>query len=329
MTRIVIAGAGSIGLFVGGLLQHAGHSVSFLGRARILEALRDTDLRLTDFTGLDLHITPEVLSEDPTVLADADLILVTVKSGATADMAQLIARHSAPDVPVFSLQNGLDAASILQAGLPDRDVRAAMVPFNVVPGPPGHYHRATSGDIVIASGPGDWGKALSSAALPFVESDRITAVQWGKLLMNLTNAINALSGLPLLKMLQDRQWRRLMADQMTEALRVLKAAKIPIASSTPVPMRWVPTILRLPTPLYTRLAAKMLTIDRQARTSMAYDLREGRLTEVDQLQGAILDLARQHQIPTPTVAAIHRAVKAVEGQGRVTPQMTPDQIRQA
>ena len=327
MTRIVIAGAGSIGCFVGGLLQNAGHDVAYLGRARILDALRTHDLRLTDFTGLDVHVSPALLSDDPSILSTAELVLVTVKSGATADMARLIAQHAPADAPVFSLQNGIENARVLVELLPDRDVRAGMVPFNVVPGPPGHYHRATSGEIVIASGPGAWAKTLSTPALPFVESDRITDVQWGKLLINLTNAINALSGLPVLEMLHQRPWRVLMAEQMAEALRVLKAAGIPVASTAPVPMTWVPTILRLPTPIYTRVAAKMLTIDRQARTSMAYDLREGRLTEVDQLQGAILDLARQHQIDTPTVSAIYTAIKGLEGQGPVTPRMTPADLR--
>ncbi|WP_050932045.1 2-dehydropantoate 2-reductase [Aestuariivita boseongensis] len=327
MTRIVIAGAGSIGCFVGGLLQHAGHDVALLGRPRILNALRDNDLRLTDFTGLDLHVTPQTLSDDPAILATAELILVTVKSGATADMARLIATHAPADAPIISLQNGMDNARCLTDALPGRDIRAGMVPFNVVPGPPGHYHRATSGDIVIEQGPGDLGKTLTSPALPLTESDRIRAVQWGKLLINLTNAINALSGLPLLEMLKNRAWRRLMADQMEEAQRVLRAAGIQVASTAPVPMTWVPRILRLPTPIYTRIAASMLRIDRQARTSMAYDLREGRLTEVDQLQGVILDLARAHKIATPTLAAIHRAVKSVEGQGPVTPALSPDQIR--
>ena len=325
--RITIAGAGSIGCFVGGLLQQAGHDVTYLGRPRILDAFRQHDLRLTDFAGLDAYITPQGLSEDPAAFETADVILVTVKSGATDDMADLIARHAPAQAVVISLQNGMENAERLKVALPHHDVRAGMVPFNVVPGPPGHYHRATSGEIVIEAGPGEWAKRLSSTSLPFTESDQIKAVQWGKLLLNLTNAVNALSGLPLLTMLQDPAWRRLMADQMTEALAVLRAADIRVVSTAPVPMTWVPRILRLPTPIYRRVAAKMLKIDRQARTSMAYDLREGRLTEIDQLQGAILELAQVQNIQVPTLAVIYRAIKSIEGHGPVTPQLSPSEIR--
>ena len=141
------------------------------------------------------------------------------------------------------------------------------------------------------------------------------------------NAVNALSGLPLLAMLQNRAWRRLMADQLAEALAVLRAADIPVVSTAPVPMAWVPRILRLPTPIYRRVAAKMLKIDRQARTSMAYDLREGRLTEIDQFQGTILKLAQAQNVQVPTLTAIYRAIKSLEGDGPVTPRLSPSDIR--
>lgn len=327
MTRIVIAGAGSIGCFVGGLLAHAGHEVAFLGRARVLDEIRAHGLTLTDFTGLSVRITPDDLSEDPALLATAELVLVTVKSGATAEMAQLIATHALPGAPVISLQNGIDNAAILASALPGRDVRAGMVPFNVVPRGAGVYHRATSGDIVIATGTGGWAQTLTSPPLPFTESDQIEAVQWGKLLLNLTNAVNALSGLPLLEMLRDRDWRRLMADQMSEALQTLEAAKIPVRSTAPVPMRWVPTILRLPTPLYARVAAQTITIDPEARTSMAYDLMAGRKTEIDQLQGVILARADRHQIATPVTAAVTRAIRLAEAEG--VRALSPDEVRAA
>ncbi|MCE8008008.1 2-dehydropantoate 2-reductase [Aestuariivita sp.] len=325
--RIVIAGSGSIGCFVGGCLADAGHDVAFLGRATVLDGIRDQGLRLTDFTGLAVAVHPATLSDDPAILGEADLILVTVKSGATSEMAELIATHAQGSATIVSLQNGMENAAMLKDRLPDSDVRAGMVPFNVVPKGPGAYHRATSGEIAIAAGPGEWAALLSTAALPITETDRIEAVQWAKLLLNLTNAINALSGLPLPEMLRARPWRLLMADQMAEALRVLKAAGIPVQSSAPVPMSWVPRILRLPTPLYTRVAAGMLTIDPEARTSMAYDLMAGRLTEVDQLQGRILELARNRRIATPVIAAVHRAVKSAEA-GGTTP-LNPAQIRAA
>ena len=209
----------------------------------------------------------------------------------------------------------------MRAALPDHDVRAGMVPFNVVPTEPASFHRATSGEIVIQSGPGDLGSTTQQPDLPVIESDEIEAVQWGKLVINLNNALNALSGLTLKDQLLDRSWRRLMADQMAEALRVLKAAGQPVASTTPLPAGMTPFILRLPTPIFTRIAARMLTIDPSARTSMAYDLMAGRPTEIDSLQGEIIRLGAQVGVPTPICNRVRKMIE----QGPSSA-MTPEQI---
>lgn len=324
--RVVIAGAGAIGCFVGGMLLQAGHRVSFFGRPRILDTLKG-GLRLTDYAGLDVLLGSDVLNlhTAPDVLARADIILVCVKSSATADMSALIAGHAPQQAIVISLQNGMGHADTLRDTLPAHDIRPGMVPFNVVPEGPGHFHRATSGDIVIGAGAGDLDKVLSVAGLTVTQSGQIEAVQWGKFLLNLNNAPNGLSGLTLHKQLLSRPWRRLMADQMAEALCVLRAHGCAIQATTPLPVALVPHVLRLPTPLFRRIAAKMLTVDPQARTSMAHDLEAGRLTEVDALQGRIIAMGAEKSVPTPICSAIRDAVKRAERDG-VKPQ-SPQALR--
>ncbi len=321
--KIVIAGAGSIGCYCGALLAATGHAVTLLGRARILDPINQKGLTVTDFSGLHRHVDAQdlSLSEDPACLAGADAVIVTVKTGATEGMAALIAQYAPRTAPVLSWQNGMESARTLGAMLPGFDVRAGMVPFNVVPTGPADFHRATSGEIVIASGPGALGQALGSPDLPVVESDEIEAVQWGKLVVNLNNALNALSGLTLREQLLDRSWRRLMADQMAEALGVLKAAGHPVASMTPLPAWATPHILRLPTPLFSRIAARMLTIDPNARTSMAYDLMAGRVTEVDSLQGEIIRQGQMAGVPTPLCEKILGLIEDAPDAP-----LTPDQI---
>ncbi|WP_170326833.1 2-dehydropantoate 2-reductase [Ruegeria arenilitoris] len=322
--KIVIAGAGSIGCYCGGLLVHAGLDVTLLGRPRILDPIRDKGLTVTDFSGLNRHVAARdlTLTQDASCLTTAEAVIVTVKTGATEEIADRIAKYSPTSALVLSWQNGMDNARTLRETLPDHDVRAGMVPFNVVPTEPACFYRATSGEIVIQSGPGALGQRLSSPDLPVIESDDIDAVQWGKLVINLNNALNALSGLTLKEQLLDRNWRRLMADQMTEALAVLKAAGHPVASTTPLPAWMTPHILRLPTPVFTRIAARMLTIDPSARTSMAYDLMAGRPTEIDSLQGEIIRLGTQSGVATP----ICTKVRALIEQAPETA-LSPDQIK--
>ena len=327
--HIVIAGAGAIGCFVGGLLAAAGMQVTLLLRARVAAEVRAHGLTLTDFDGMAQKVSAErlVLSKTPGCLATADLVLVTVKSGSTAQVADLINTHAPAKCPVISLQNGVANAEILRAGLPARDVRAGMVPFNVVPMGQGGYHRATSGDITIGAGPGDLAEVLSVPYLRITESREIEAVQWGKFLINLNNALNALSGLTLQQQLRDRGWRQLMADQWGEALGVLRRAGINPASTTPVSVGSVPSILRLPTPLFSRVATQMLTIDDQARASMSYDLMSGRPTEIDALQGEVIRLGNALGRPVPIARMVHDLIKTAELAAQGLPNLPVSALR--
>lgn len=335
-TQIAIAGAGSIGCYVGGCLALEGRKVSFLARPRVAEALRQGGLHLTDLDGLDRTIAPAQIpaGADPaTQLAGAGVVLVTVKSGATAEMADTIARHAPSDAIVVSLQNGTGNVAVLRERLgAGRVVVPGMVPFNVIQSHDAngalHVHRATSGTILIGTSPGGTLAALLDVphARTAGHAD-MDAIQWGKLLLNLNNALNALSGIPLAAQLADPAWRRLLAGQMQEALDVFSAAGIRAIGTEGVPLWLAPKILALPDWLFHLIARRMLAIDPNARSSMWEDLQQRRTTEVDHLQGAILALAGKTGRRVPLTESIIAAVKAAEQAGAGSPHLTPEDIR--
>jgi 2-dehydropantoate 2-reductase len=175
----------------------------------------------------------------------------------------------------------------------------------------------------------DTAAQLSVPGLAIIPSDRMTDVQWGKLLFNLNNAINALSNLPLREQLSQRPWRRILAAQMAEALAAMKAAGIVPHTSTPLPAALLPFVLRLPDGIFRAVAAQMLRIDPQARSSMWEDLQQGRRTEVDHLQGAIIRLASRHGLQAPLSERIVALVKAAEGMPKGSPGLNPERIMPA
>jgi 2-dehydropantoate 2-reductase len=329
-SRIVIAGAGSIGCFVGGMLLRAGRNVAFLARPRIAEELRAHGLRLTALDGLDERIAVAGfdISVDPGILSHADLVLVTVKSGATRSMAAEIAAHCPPGATVLSLQNGVGNVAALRGALTGMAVLGGMVGYNVVGKGGGRFHRGTSGDIVIERGRADVAALMDVPGLGLTVTRDIYGVQWGKLLLNLNNALNALSGLPLRRELEDRGWRKLLAGQIREALRVTRAAGIsPV--SRPLPPRFLPGVLSLPTPLFRIVAAPVLRVDPEARSSMWEDLSRGRPTEIDYLQGEVVALGRRHAIATPLCTAVAELVRRAEAAGAGPPALTPGEIAAA
>jgi 2-dehydropantoate 2-reductase len=328
-STIGVAGAGSIGCFVGGLCAAAGRKVALLARPRVIQEIEQNGLRLTSFEGFEQTIASNrlTLSEDPKIFGDAGVVLVTVKSADTAEIADIIAQHAPPDAVVVSLQNGVGNVAVLRARLPGRRVLAGMVPFNVVAPGEGRFHRATSGDIVIEQDQARTADRLSVPSLTMRASDNIDGVQWGKLLVNLNNALNALAGVPLRQQLAQRAWRRLFADQMSEGLAAIRAEGIKPVSPTPIPSNWTPSLLRLPDAIFETLLGRTMKIDPQARSSMSEDLQRGRRTEVDYLQGVIVEIAGRHGLQAPLSRRIVELIKSAEAAGQGSPGLTPEQIR--
>jgi 2-dehydropantoate 2-reductase len=327
-THIAIYGAGTLGCFVGGLLLLAGRRVTFLARPRIAAELAVHGLLLTDFTGLQARVIPEALDvrSRADFLGEAGLVLVTVKSGSTEAAADEIAALAGPCVPAVSLQNGIGNPGILRGRLgPDR-VLGGMVAFNVVHKGQGHFHRGTSGGVIIEAGRPDILRLLSVPGLEVSPTTNIAGVQWGKLLFNLNNGLNALSGVPLRRQLESRAWRRLLAGQIAEALEILDAAGIQPVTANKIPPRLIPRILRLPDVLFALAARPMLQIDPEARSSTWEDLMLGRPTEIGRFQGAIVRLAQEHGLKAPLSEAILRLVKEAEEARAGPPGLSPQDI---
>ena len=324
-----IAGAGSIGCFVGGMLAAGGRRVALLARPRVIAEIEASGLRPTSFEGFDQTVPRAslVLSENPSVFDDVGIVLVTVKSADTADMADIIAKHAPSDAVVVSLQNGVGNTAVLRERLPGRRVLGGMVPFNVIALGNGRFHRATSGDLVIEQDERLPAEELSVPGFKVRATDNIEGVQWGKLLLNLNNALNALADLPLRRQIGSRPWRRLFADQVAEGLAAIRAEGIRPVSPTPIPLSWLPSLLRLPDPIFEVLLGRTMKIDPEARSSMWEDLKHGRRTEIDYLQGVITGIADRHGLKAPLSRRIVALIRQAEREAKGSPGLTPEQIR--
>ena len=304
---VLVMGAGSVGCFVGGRLQAAGAPVRFVGRPRVLEALRLHGLTLTDLDGprrqlpaaaLDLHATPT---------PGAALVLLCVKSGATA-VGRARARRGAARPARRCCRCRTESTTprwpprrrppspASPAWCPSTSPRSAPAAFTAAP-PARWRHRITP-----PCAPGC--PCSHAAGLPLTLHADLRPVLWGKLLLNLNNPVNAMSGLPLrartarprlpcrarclarrgARCAAGRPHRARAADADAAALAAHRCCGCRPGSSA-------------------SLAARMLRIDAAARSSMADDLALGRPTEVDALCGAVVRLARAHGLGAPLNAA--------------------------
>ncbi len=331
---IVIAGAGSIGCYVGAELAVAHRTVRLLLRPARAAHIRANGIRVSDLEGRNNRVDPgsfELETDAAAAFRDAALILVAVKRDDTAEIGRAIAAHAPPTTPVLCLQNGIGSADALAPWVAPRLTFPGVVMFNAVlddadPSQPLKVHRATSGGIYVPEGHAGIVCALTSPGLQVVARDDMREVAWGKLLLNLNNALNALSGLPLREQLGLRPWRLLLARQMDEALAAMSAAGIAPATVSAASPTMIPRVLRLPDWLFKIVAARMLAIDPGARSSMWEDLKRGRMTEIDHLQGEIALLARRHNVAAPLTAQLLSLVRDAEKARRGSPALTSDSI---
>jgi 2-dehydropantoate 2-reductase len=318
-----VFGAGSIGCYVGGALAASGTDVVLVGRDRVRAEISAHGLSAVALDGTAHRAPPAryTVATSADALAACDAVLCCVKSGQTAEAGAALASVLPPGALVVSAQNGLHNADALRASLRDQTVLGGIVGFNVLSRGDGTFRRATSGPLVI--------EASAHAALPAavaalrragfevdVSAD-VRARQWSKLVMNLNNAVSALSGAPTTALLGSPGYRGVIRSVMAEALAVMGAAGVRTARVGPLPVQLFPALLALPTPLFRVLARAQLKVDPEARSSMWEDLARGRDTEVEQLNGEIVRLAEAHGVDAPVnrrlVALVHAAEAAKGG----------------
>jgi 2-dehydropantoate 2-reductase len=309
---VLVMGAGAVGCFVGGRLQQAGAEVHFVGHPRVLGTLRERGLTLTSIDGRRVELPASTLQLHDEPPSSAALVLLCVKSGATAAATEQLAQRLPAGTLVLSLQNGVSNAATASAIAPQLTVLSGMVPFNLAELAPGVYHRGTTGELAAQNHPGltRWLPIFEAAGLPLTLHDDMRGVLWSKLLLNLNNPVNALSGLPLRAQLLDRDYRCVVAALQSEAMRALKRAGIRPAKIIALAPQRVPAVLRLPTWAFRMVASRMLKIDGKARSSMADDLERGRKTEVDALCGEVVRLAAQQGLPAPLNARMSLLVES-------------------
>lgn len=306
-----------MGCFVGGAWAAAGVPVVFVGRERIGQEIAQNGLILTDYSGWRSRLAPEQVefSTRPAALADADIVALTVKSTGTAAAAREIARHSKKGALVVSFQNGVSNVDTLRAVLKTRfDTAAGMVPYNVAALGHGRFHKGVAGDLHAEDLPKlrALAERIGDGPARLLLSPDMPAVAWGKLLINLNNAVNALSGRTLLEQLKERDYRRVVAASILEALGLLEAAGIEPAKIGPVPPKLLPHAIASPNLVFNNLFLKIQKIDVHARSSMADDLNAGRPTEIDHLNGEVVKLARKLGRQAPVNEAIVSLIRQAE-----------------
>jgi 2-dehydropantoate 2-reductase len=303
--RFAVMGAGAVGCYFGGMLARAGATVTLIGRAKHVEAIRRNGL-LIESLNFRQQI-PIRATSDVNAARDADILLFCVKSYDTDEAARSLAPHLGSDALVLSLQNGVDNAERIRSAAKIGAI-PAVVYVAVASSEAGRIQHSGRGDLIIGDLPGSAGphdlfavaSTFERAAIPCRVSENIEADLWTKMIMNCAyNAISALGRSRYGAIVQNPCGRAVMTQVSEEAIAVAGAAGVRL------PDGMVDAVLKL---------AETMS---GATSSTAQDIARGSRTEIDSLNGYVVRLGAQLGVAAPVNQTLHGLVKLLEESTRV------------
>lgn len=311
--RIVVIGAGGIGGWLGARLAASGQQVGFLVHGHTLEALRSGGLTLRELSGgepgtVTARIEQPLASDDSDRLVDAlggypDLVFVTTKVDALAELAPVLKRLTAPGTGIVSTQNGISAPGLLADAVGKEHVLpgvARVYSAVVSPGTVGTI--GSAGSLAL----GEWDGSASARATAAVETletagirawipDSIWAELWRKVsFVVVQGALGAAANAPIGVLRSDL--RDAFSRAAGEVVAVASALGHDLATHD------------APDPV----AAVLALADAQpagATTSMQRDIAAGLPSELDAQLGSVCRAGDSTGVPTP-VLDLARAVLA-------------------
>lgn len=290
-----VMGAGAVGCYYGGILARAGMPVTLIGRATNVQAIHNQGLRLQTLS-FDEMVYPQA-SAAPGAVAGADVVLFAVKSTDTETAGRQIRPHLRPGALVLCLQNGVDNADRLRAVLPGANIAAAAVYVAAEMAGPGHLRHHGRGELIIE--PSERSAALAqtlqSAGVPTQISAEVRNVLWTKLVINCAyNGLSAIGQVAYGELLQRPGMAQVLDDVVAECRAVATADGVVLPDDLEASVR--------------AIAHSMAT----QMSSTAHDLRRGKPTEVDFLNGHIVRRGEALGVPTPANRLLWAAVKLLE-----------------
>jgi 2-dehydropantoate 2-reductase len=314
--RVAVIGAGAIGGTIAARLDAVGHDVTVTARGENLAAIREHGLRLRGALGTHTARVTALESLD----AAPDVAILATKSTGTAAAVEA-SMAALAGVPVLVVQNGLGGERLVARLLGHERVAGGIALMAANSMEPGIVTVTATGDTIVGGAEGARFAALLGEALPTSETPSIEGAQWTKLLINMVNAIPAIVGHSVQDVIRDPGLRRVMVASMRETARIGLAAGVrfqPLQGLTPLLVRMIafaPHRIAQQVPL--RIKDRLGDVPNLGSTQQS--VRRGQPTEVDQINGAVVDAAGRLGRAAPVNAALVELVHEVERTGRFLP----------
>jgi len=299
--KIAIVGAGAMGCLYGGKLSAVSSNEVYL-----LDVWKDHIDRINadglsmEENGKELKYKDLTGATDPQQVGPCDLAVIFVKSTLTAQAVKSNKAVFGPETVALTLQNGLGNIELISSEIGRENVIAGTTAHGATMLGAGHMRHAGSGKTIIGELDGSRterlkkiSSVLEAAGMETELSDNVMGLVWDKLLVNV--GINALTGITKLengKLLEYPGIEEIMGDAVAEGCAVAAAKNIKLGFDDPAE--------------HTREVARATGAN---RSSMLQDILNGKKTEIDMINGAIVREGEALGIATPVNRVLSELIK--------------------
>jgi 2-dehydropantoate 2-reductase len=304
--HVLVVGTGAVGGYFGGLLAASGRAVTFVARGENADCLQRGGLLIQGASEARRIAVRVVRHVKPEELEPVSVVIVAVKSRNLGEVAgvltPLVSSPRHPQALVLPLLNGLESERFLALRLGPPRVIGGVAMIAASRPEPGRVLAPHGGSLVlapclpeqrsaVAALVEDWGQAF-----PCRLAEDLAHVLWSKLLWNAPfNAVCALTGLPAGRVLDVPGVEALVRAVMREVQAVARAEGVLLADAE---------------------LERMVRVTREAFPntipSMRQDLEAGLPTEVEELQGVVVERAARVGLGAPLTAALAALVRGLE-----------------
>ncbi|MBE0618194.1 MAG: 2-dehydropantoate 2-reductase [Proteobacteria bacterium] len=302
--KFAVIGAGPVGCIVAAYLARGGYDVTLCDVVpALVEAARDPGIFIDGAENFHQKVPRTLTRVDDLAEDPPDVIILTVKATALPLIASAIQGFHRDGMAVVSWQNGIDTEMVLAESLGRKAVLRAVVNYGCALPEPGHVHMAFHHPPHYLQELDPAGKpaalavaaALSESGLSTERTEQIVSMVWRKSIMNACmNPICAATGMTMAQAMRDPIISQMVDLLIKEGVRVARANEISLG--------WH----------YYPYAVDYMKKAGDHKPSMLMDIEARRRTEVDFINGKIVEYGERAGVDTPYNRMIRAIVKALE-----------------
>ena len=313
--KYAVIGPGAIGSIIYCILEDKRDAI-LITKPYQLKILKEKGLKIKEFNKAVRTIRNVNVTSSFPKLKEVDVIFLCVKSTDTREVAEKINGDVKKSALIISLQNGVRNTDILSKITGITSI-PGVVTFNATLNEIGEVLLTMKGNIYLQNNKefeyilNDIREIFNSSSIKIKLVDDITSLAWSKLVINLQNAITAITGQTIRQSLIDPISRKIIYHTLEEGIKVVEKKGVKLGFSFVLNPKLLLFLLRLPT-FFIRFGVRLMRIESDAKSSMLQSILRGKQTEVEFLNGEIDKLARNMGLKAPINRELVQIVKEME-----------------